>query len=796
MGEIVTGIIVKGLGLLGVGTATATALSGLIASTALSAVSAALGRRRGGAEMARELEQARSLQPYRHAYGRDVLIAGSPAPGWVTSGRWLMTCHILNSRPSAGGSIRIELDNRDVSVAGDLFDFGTVLTGQATVLEGETEVVIPRPPGADPAGFGTAGPTFAARWGSVPVQVDVLGPDDLTLIIPEPAPEGGAVIDWTAIQVSGGASATNDPFTGHAKFWIGLGDQTHPPTEILRQFGSLVTLDTRRFWPTDAWGGRTVVWSMLNQGEPDDRGRRWPSWPPQLRVAMDWTRVWDPRDEEQDPDDPDTWAVSDNQALCLLDAVRFNPFAPHPLAQIRVDTFEHGADVADEPVGVLAGGTEPRYRVGGLVVYGEGAELSDLLADLESAGAGQLIKVGGQVAYRSGEWREPVVTVTDYSRSGGMRFETRAGERDMPGAIAAVIPDRDAQWEPLQLAPRRVRDDWSGSADRVQTINLPLVPFHAQAQRLIKIRAEQLKARRRLSFVATSEMIEAVAGGVVTVVWGVPRIDGDYMVETMHPARFLDDDGAMFLESEVVLVGTGPQVWAWSHEVDEYAPFRQTFQPFEVNAPAPTDLTAFIAPWSSEVSASAQAPGDYSDPDLWVPNEFLVSVQIEAQVNQAPWGATTTVRLADIPTTLSLSGAPGEVRAVLAPRATGSSFVARARSVMTIGVSPWVYSAPFQDGFSLGDPTGVSATGGAGEIEIDATSPGDGSFHAIQFWGGDTADPFASDLLSEQAGSPSSAFSFTETGLGAGVTRHYHVRAVTSTGAVGPWAAPVSATTT
>lgn len=167
-----------------------------------------------------------------------------------------------------------------------------------------------------------------------------------------------------------GASVTNAPFAGHARYWIGRGDQIKCPDAIVSGSGY--------FAATDAWRGRTVLWAHFKAGNQNDRAKRWPATPPELNVEGDWSLIHDPRD--------DSYRASSNQALIVRDALMQNPLRPYQAIYLWDETFAWAADVADDPVTVKAGGTIPRYRANGVLVWADGAELEDQIGPLLAAG--------------------------------------------------------------------------------------------------------------------------------------------------------------------------------------------------------------------------------------------------------------------------------------------------------------------------------------------------------------------------------------------------------------------------
>lgn len=763
-----------------IGKTAAVVATNLLASVALSALSSALMRQKG-ADQARELSIPNSQPPYRFAYGKKVRTQGSPAPGWVVNNGVLYQCIILNSRPSDGANFKVFIDKREIILSGDPLDFGNVVQGTVTIAEGQTEAVITHGLGGTPDEFG-------ASYGSDAVSVSEVGATTLKVTLADPAPVGGADVYWSAWESSAtGAEATNKPFSGYFKCWLGLGDQGHPPAQILDEWGDGDGLDTRKFWASDKWTNCTVLWVRAVSGPAKTRAERWPSAPPEIEVEMDWSQVWDPREVAQDADDPATWTVSDNQALCLLDALRLNSLARHPMSALWLETFSHAADVADEEVAVKAGGTDPRYRVGGLLVFNGASELLEQLQPLAQAGGGTIIKVGGKVGYRAGEYRAPVVTLTDYLR-GPMRFQSTRRSRELPNAVKAVFPDPASQWEAGELIPYQVRDDWDGGPDRVEVLDMPLVPYARQAMRLQKIAGERLKASKSFSATFPPDAVEVVAGSPVTIALpGSDRRNGVYQVSQMHPAQFLELDDGVALAMPMDLSADGPQIYAWDAATEEQDRLDLAFVPIDLSLPPPTDLEATIV--GSELRIEWQAPGTViTDPNpMFLPDGTVEGFIWEWRRDQDDWqqGGSPSIELAN---------SAGTISATLLV-VSGSSYEIRVQSTADGRASALVYAGPYQVGFALTAPTGVSATGGAGQITINATSPDDSDHHALQYWGADTDDVLAAALLEEQVVAQNIADSYVETGLSASVTRFYFVRSVTSTGAVGPFAASVTATT-
>jgi hypothetical protein len=388
-----------------------------------------------------------------------------------------------------------------------------------------------------------------------------------------------------------GASATASPFSGHAKFWLGLGDQTAPPAQIMTEVGDATSTDTAKFWPTDALQGVTVLWVRLVAGDNSSRQERWQSNPPQIDIEMNWSKVWDPRDEDQGPDDPDSWTWSDNQALCTLDAIRTNPIRRRPLAQIMLDDFVLAAGVADEAVPLSVGGSEPRYRLSGFLVWSRGAELLDQLAPMFAAGGGVPRQVGGKVGYLPGKYFAPAVTIGDVLDTNPLRHTSRRPSRDVPDAFRGTFPDPGQEWEDADLSPIAVTSrNWDGGDDGVQPVQFPLVPYARQAQRLTQIMARQAAQEGRLSCVLPPECLDLVVGARVTVDLGGDDVrNGVWMVETLNPHAWMNGDGGVAFRLDADLRRDQASVWAWD-PADEQELYSAAVLPLDLSLPPPEGL--------------------------------------------------------------------------------------------------------------------------------------------------------------------------------------------------------------
>lgn len=513
----------------------------------------------------RILEQPTSRPDVRHVYGYTLASATPLRP--VKIGRIVYGCMILNSRVSdGGGDLQIYVDGR--------------------------------PSEAAPATFGNL---------SQHTQGDAFDftSDGLAII---PNAFGGFV-----------GSPDGEDFL---RVWIGLGDQTAPPDRILSEAGG-------NFSTADIGTGITVLWYRFDTGKDSTRlYGRWPNWPrpPQFEVGMRYSLVYDPREVSHDPDDPDTWEWSENQALCLLDAIRSNPVDPWPDSQIILDNFSEAADVADVSVTLANGGSEARYIASGTLRWTQ-SEMFSQIRPLEAVGAGRLFRAGGKVGYVPGELRESVYTLTD-CLEGPVEFRKMAMGRDAPKDLSAKYTRPERDWESAGLPAYAVRAG-EGSSDE---IDLTFTTSARQARYVQQIEALRLGGQKRFTCTAPPSAFDVLPGSGVTLdLPGLERADGLYSVADCNPALWAsegDEPQGVAMRVPLVLQEEQAAFYAWdtSREIEIVDPLAQL-----------ADVAMTVGLASITVTGSVPKGAEYGDIRLYRSDAGL------GFFDSSPEGAAVTV---------------------------------------------------------------------------------------------------------------------------------------------------------
>lgn len=597
-------------------------------------------------------------------------------------------------------------------------------------------------------------------------------------------------LDKRVVEVTGnpydfsgtGASATNAPFVGHAKYWIGRGDQVSPPAQILSEAGDI-------FQATDGWRGLTVIWVRFDVGKNSERLERWPGTPPEVMVDGKWSMVADPRS----PAAPDAWSA--NQALCTLDALRRNPLRIYDDNCLWLETFAWAADVADEPVAVVGGGAIPRYEVNGVLVWSEGSELEDQVLPLAAAGASRMVHNGGRLGIIPGTYSAPVMTLDDVLTDNGLAFSRWRPSSDLITEISAQYVSPERQYEdaetPAYIIPGAQAMD--GGVRRPGQVDLRFVTDHRQAQRVAKIIGLRSRMQRSLSGVFPPKAFDMVGGSVVTVSLPSPYThrNGVYEVEEAHPALDPVGQSGMAMRVGLSLRETSPDVYAWT--IADEKPI--AFGVFEPNIGA---VQVPGVPTLTSDASTTLISGDSSVARVrfvFAPSASQTVVSYEWQYKQASglWQQGGIIDR-DIVT------GGGDVFGHLVPVVIGTSYTIRVRALAPGSASEWVESAAITasaGAYLAPAPTPVQAIGGAGEIAVTFQAPNDSDYRAMDIWGADVDDSGAAvQLFGPIYGAANVIVTEVEDGLGSAVTRYYFARSRDRNGSISPFSASISATTT
>jgi hypothetical protein len=299
----------------------------------------------------------------------------------------------------------------------------------------------------------------------------------------------------------------------------------------------------------------------------------------------------------QRANDKSTWAYSANAAVCteaLLRGIREEDTSV-AVGSRTVDTFfglsltdtdlPFADNVAamndcDDAISILAGGTEPRYAVGGVVDCSQTPE--QVLEDMCAAMAGKLLTGVGRWIMLPGVARTPVTGPssggvfldTDFRIDGPASFKDKIPLSQVVNTVTGRFADPASQFTAQPLPTRTsLGDQAEDGGPKAANFDLTYVTSFTQGQRCMEIQRRIGRQQRSAQRSFAPEWIGLEPGDWVT--WTSARLGFSEDFEVVQVQMQTEDDN--FLNLVVDMGETDPSVYAWTPSTDELSRNDPTF---------------------------------------------------------------------------------------------------------------------------------------------------------------------------------------------------------------------------
>lgn len=216
---------------------------------------------------------------------------------------------------------------------------------------------------------------------------------------------------------------------------------------------------------------------------------------PEVGFLVKGKQVYDPRTE--------TTYWSDNAALCIADYLTDTRFGlGESWDRIDEDNLIAAADICDEVVSLLAGGTEKRYTCNGYFTSNESHE--EILRRMAQAIGGNITYSGGKWRIWPAAWRAAALTLTEDDIVSDVAIETLVSRKSLFNRVRGTFVSAADRYQVVDYPPvvnsTYLTED--GSEELWEEINYHFVQSSATAQRLSKIELERVRQGIRVSFTA------------------------------------------------------------------------------------------------------------------------------------------------------------------------------------------------------------------------------------------------------------------------------------------------------
>jgi hypothetical protein len=324
--------------------------------------------------------------------------------------------------------------------------------------------------------------------------------------------------DNIALTVDGSNRVTTDEFKAWAGGVLGqfqvltpffsLWTSTHDPEDPVPPAPPAAFLSAFPEWTSDhKLTGTTFTVMKIDPVDDKQRAQiyKWQGGAyrlgePGLSIVGTWSRVYDPRDTEQEVDDETTWGASTNAALIWAwNRYRRHGFGDDISSALNWSLIAAAADICDEIIEDKYGAEWPRY--------GCGVAISE---DMTNAQAEQEILLAcdgivltdsdGKLYVKVGAWEEPAVEITEARDILSMSSrEIEDGEMETDGVVVTYT-DPDLGYVPTPSAPWRNPNYYvDGEAPNYLNVKIEGCPSHNQAVRLAKAIGMRSQASVRLA---------------------------------------------------------------------------------------------------------------------------------------------------------------------------------------------------------------------------------------------------------------------------------------------------------
>jgi len=538
------------------------------------------------------------------------------------------------------------------------------------------------------------------------------------------------------------------------------GSQITPPADLINE--SVILNESRDGNPPAAANfiGRGIAYLYVRMEYDQDV---FANGIPLFTAKVKGKKVEDPRTS--------TTAYSANAALCIRDYL-VTDYGLADVGSTDETVFSVAANVCDETVSKVGGGTEKRYEMNGVI--SSSLATGDILQSMMTSCAGTLFWGQGKWQLRAGYYTAPVKTFTLDDLRGPISLSTRTSRRDNFNIVRGKFNDAEQRYITSDYPERRsdafITED--NGLENALDLELPLTTSSAMAQRLAKLTL--FRGREQMAFNAdfSMEAFNVQVGDIIALT--NPRYGWTDKEFEVLGWRFSADGDAGDLRVNLSLRETSEAAFDWDAEEEAIITNNTNLPVFNAG------LT--ILGLTASGGGRTQGDGTFINSAIlsWTAaaNSFVDYYDVEWKpVADSDYASTTT----------------SENSLEISPLIDGVEYAFRVRAVTVAGVRGDFASVTFTGGgddTAPADPTSLSAVGVLGFIDLSWVNPADRDFNYAEIWESESSTFGAATEIATAFGT-----TFNRGNLAPLTQRYYWIRAVDFSGNKSGFVGPVNATT-
>ncbi|MCF6265225.1 MAG: phage tail protein [Desulfuromusa sp.] len=212
-------------------------------------------------------------------------------------------------------------------------------------------------------------------------------------------------------------------------------------------------------------------------------------------------------------------SYTNNSALCTADYLASEKygFGAGYGDEIDIPALIAAANVADEQVALVVGGTENRYTCNGVI--DTSVDPKPNIESLLSSMAGTAVYTGGLWTIKAGAYEAPTLTLDESNCRAGITLQTKLSRTKICNGVKGVYTspeneDQPADFPAITNATYLAEDN----NERIwKDIDLPFTTSPGMAQRLAKIILEQTRQGMTLTYPCNLSALPLTAGDTVNI---------------------------------------------------------------------------------------------------------------------------------------------------------------------------------------------------------------------------------------------------------------------------------------
>lgn len=519
-------------------------------------------------------------------------------------------------------------------------------------------------------------------------------------------------------------------------------------------FGTAVRIETRRgdaasthysniaFWFPSIWGedhrgdGLATVFLRVESVASEDLQSTFPSgMPVHTAIIEGHDGIYDPR--------TDSNGYTENIALHRLWHLTSPVGGKLTIEDMYLSDWADAADVGDEAVTNRSGGSEPRYHGG----FWFRADNDPVQVGRIMDQAAELViyeRPDGLVGVHSGKYVEPDVRLAENDII-SVQYDPNKRQASTVLAVRGRYTDPDKGYNTADAAIYGV--PYPSDDERTKSVDNQAVQRHNHMARLQKLAYIRANAPR-VTVKAHYEPAKDVPYRRFVRVHLPPKLDEAVVEVIGQPKLSLRN---LTMEFEGIVVPT--TLYAFNAATEEGEPGANVTPVEPEDVPVPDDFAVTIE--VEDVGGGSTAA--YGEATFTFQN---ATFQYEVQWEPTSGGALQ-----------STTGAAGETVVRTGFLADGVDYKFRSRTWSAGARSEWtsyVTLTATADPVAPDDVTGVTGTGGAGQVEIEWTAPNSANYVGARIYLSATNDFGTATLEATEYGAPNATDSRTITGQSAG----------------------------